>query len=54
MNQNEAQAISEYERLQKMNFSTGFTFPINPLYHYRLGLLYEKAEDVSKAKAEFE
>ena len=51
MNQNEAQAISEYESLQKMNFSTGFTFPINPLYHYRLGLLYEKAEDVSKAKA---
>jgi hypothetical protein len=40
MNQNDGQAISEYERLQKMNFSTGFTFPVNPLFEYRLGLLY--------------
>jgi len=48
------QAISEYERLLKTNFSTGFLFPIHPLYHYRLGLLYEKAGEAAKAKAEFE
>jgi len=48
------QAISEYERLLKMNFSTGFSFPIYPLYHYRLGLLYEKANDAEKAEVQFE
>ncbi len=48
------QAISEYERLLKMNFSTGFAFPISPLYHYRLALLYERANEALQAEAEFE
>ncbi|UCF83807.1 MAG: tetratricopeptide repeat protein, partial [Desulfobacteraceae bacterium] len=47
-------AISEYERLLKTNYSTGFSFPINPIFRYRLGLLYERANEASKAKAEFE
>jgi len=48
------QAISEYERLLKMNYSTGFSFTIYPLYHYRLGLLYERANEVVKARAQYE
>ncbi|MFC2141929.1 protein kinase [Acidobacteriota bacterium] len=48
------QAISEYERLFKTNYSTGFYFHINPLFHYRLGLLYERANETSKAAAQYE
>jgi len=48
------QAISEYERLLGTNFSTGFMFPVHPLYRYRLGLLYEKANDTQKAKSQLE
>ena len=48
------QAILEYERLLGTNFSTGFTFPVHPLYRYRLGLLYEKANDTQKAKSQLE
>lgn len=48
------QAISEYERLLKENYSTGFSFTIYPLYHYRLGHLYEKANEPAKAAAQYE
>lgn len=47
------QAISEYERLLKTNFSTGFYFPVDARFHYRLGLLYERADETAKAKAQF-
>ena len=49
-----AKAISEYERLLKIPFSYQSIFFVHPLYHYRLGILYEKARDVAKAKAQFE
>jgi len=48
------QAISEYERLLRTNYSTGFQFPIHPLYHYRLGLLYERANEALKARSQYE
>ncbi|MCI0480511.1 MAG: tetratricopeptide repeat protein, partial [Candidatus Dadabacteria bacterium] len=48
------QAISEYERLLGTNFSTGFTFPVHPLYRYRLGLLYEKTNDSQNARSQLE
>jgi serine/threonine protein kinase/tetratricopeptide (TPR) repeat protein len=49
-----AKAASEYERLLKMPFSYKSVFIVNPLYHRRLGVLYEKAGDAAKAKAQFE
>ena len=48
------QAISEYERLLGTNYSTGFQFPLHPLYYYRLGLLYERANEALKARSRFE
>jgi len=48
------QAISEYELLLKVNYSTSFSFTIYPLYHYRLGLLYERANETAKAAAQYE
>jgi len=48
------QAISAYEHLLKANYSKGFQFTINPLYHYRLGLLYEEANAAAMARAEYE
>ena len=48
------QAISEYERLLGTNYSTGFMFPMHPLYRYRLGLLYEKANETQKARSQLE
>jgi len=49
-----AKAISEYERLPKLADSGTSPFFVHPLYHYRLGLLYEKVGEVTKAKAQFE
>jgi len=46
-----AKAISEYERLLKLNEGP---FLVHPLYHYRLGLLYEKAKDAAKAKTQYQ
>jgi tetratricopeptide (TPR) repeat protein len=48
------QAISEYERLLVTNYSTGFQFPVHPLYHFRLGLLYKRANEALKARSQFE
>jgi len=48
------QAIQEYERLFKMSISGVPSFLIHPLYHYRLGLLYERANEAAKAKAQYE
>jgi len=47
-----AKAISEYERLLNL-VSRGAPFFIHPLYHYRLGLLYERAGDATRAKDQF-
>jgi serine/threonine protein kinase/tetratricopeptide (TPR) repeat protein len=49
-----SRAISEYERLFETNCSTGFCILINPLFHYRLGLMYEDANETYEAIAEFE
>jgi tetratricopeptide (TPR) repeat protein len=49
-----AMAISEYERLFKIPFTYKSIYFVHPLYHYRLGLLYAKAAEVAKAKAQFE
>jgi serine/threonine protein kinase/tetratricopeptide (TPR) repeat protein len=50
---NVAQAISEYERLLRRSDPEGTHFLVPPLYHYRLGLLYERAGDIIKAQAQF-
>jgi len=47
-----AKAISEYERLLMLDIRTPYL--VHPLYHYRLGLLYERAKDVAKAKAQYQ
>jgi len=49
-----AKAISEYERLFKLADSGGSPFIVHPLYHYRLGLLYERAGEAMKARAQYE
>jgi len=47
-----AKAISEYERLPTLPVSAPYF--VHPLYHYRLGLLYEKAGEITKARAQYE
>jgi serine/threonine protein kinase/tetratricopeptide (TPR) repeat protein len=47
------QAIQEYERLFKMT-SSGRPFLVHPLYHYRIGLLYEEANETPKAIEHYE
>ena len=48
-----AKAISEYER--PFTFvDTQSPYLFHPFYHYRLGLLYERAKDVAKAKAQYQ
>ncbi len=47
-------AIVEYERLFKPDVSADVTYLVHPLYHYRLGFLYERSGEVAKAKAQFE
>ncbi|MEW5900949.1 MAG: tetratricopeptide repeat protein, partial [Acidobacteriota bacterium] len=51
---NLAKAISEYERLLKTFDLTESTHFVHPLYHYRLGLLYERAGDAMKAKGRYQ
>ena len=47
-----AKAISEYERLLTLDVRTPYL--VHPLYHYRLGLLYERAGEAMKAKAQYQ
>jgi serine/threonine protein kinase/predicted Zn-dependent protease len=47
-------AIAEYEHLFKQDVSADVTYLVHPIYHYRLGLLYERAGEVIKAKAQYE
>jgi len=47
-------AISEYESLLKMPFTYKSVYFVHPLYHYRLGVLYERAGQVVKARAQYE
>jgi len=49
-----SRAIQEYERLFKLSVSGVPSFLIHPLYHYRLGILYERANEAAKAKAQYE
>jgi tetratricopeptide (TPR) repeat protein len=44
---------SEYERPQRLLGTGDVLYLIHPLYHYRLGLLYERAGEVAKAKAQY-
>lgn len=37
-----------------MLLSADVTYLVHVLYHYRLGLLYERAGETTKAKAQFE
>jgi hypothetical protein len=44
---------AEYERLFKQDVSADVTYFVHPLYHYRLGLLYERSGEVAKAKSQY-
>jgi tetratricopeptide (TPR) repeat protein/TolB-like protein len=46
-------AISEYEPPILHFVPVGMTYLIHPLYHYRLGILYERAGEVAKAKVQY-
>ena len=45
---------SEYERPMRPMGAADVIYLIHPLYHYRLGLLYEKAGEVAKAKVQYQ
>jgi len=47
-------AISEYERLMTVDPKNQIRYLIPPLYHYRLGMLYEQKGQNDKAKAQYE
>ncbi len=47
-------AASEYERPQRLLGTGDVIYLIHPLYHYRLGLLYERQGGVSKARVQYE
>jgi eukaryotic-like serine/threonine-protein kinase len=49
-----AAAILEYERLFKIPFTYESAYFKHPLHHYRLGVLYERAGEVAKAKAQYQ
>lgn len=46
-------AISEYERLLSRG-PLARDYPIHPLFYYRLGVLYERAGNITKARAQLE
>ncbi len=46
--------ISEYKRLDMLPGSADVVYLIHPLYHYRLGVLYERTGEVGKAKVQYE
>jgi hypothetical protein len=46
--------ISGYARQIQQYVPVGVTYLIHPLYHYRLGLLYERAREVAKAKVQYQ
>jgi tetratricopeptide (TPR) repeat protein len=48
-----AKAISEYERLLEPSGSMESMLFIHPLFHYRLGLLYEREGETAKAEAQY-
>jgi len=50
---NIATAISDYERLLNTSNPTESTLLIHPLFHYRLGLLYERAGQATKAGVQY-
>ena len=48
------QAIAEYERLLNIPFTYRTVHFVHPLHHYRLGVLFERAGEAAKAKAQYE
>jgi len=48
-----AQAISEYERLLTTSDPAVSVYLVHPLFHYRLGLLYEKTGEAAKARVQY-
>jgi tetratricopeptide (TPR) repeat protein len=46
-------AIAEYRRLTTVDLSTQVRYLIHPLYHYRLGQVWEEKGDKDKAAAEY-
>jgi len=51
---NVTRAIAEYESLIKILFTYSSAYFVHPLYHYRLGVLYERAGQGVKARAQYE
>jgi len=47
-------AIAEYERLTTLDLNKPARLLIHPLYHYRLGVLYERRGDKAKASSRYE
>ncbi|MFZ2053863.1 MAG: tetratricopeptide repeat protein [Candidatus Aminicenantales bacterium] len=47
-------AISEYVRLTTIDLNSQVRYLIHPLYHYRLGRIYEEKGATAKAAAEYE
>ncbi|OGD18116.1 MAG: hypothetical protein A2W03_14690 [Candidatus Aminicenantes bacterium RBG_16_63_16] len=45
---------SEYERPQRLLGTGDVIYLIHPLYHYRLGLLYERAGELAKARVQYQ
>ena len=47
-------AIAEYERLTTIDAKSQIRYLIHPLYHYRLGRVYEEKGDKAKAAVQYE